>query len=408
MAPRLSASWLPLLFPLLALTFEGIHPVPVRAAPTVSDYSMPFGLTEASIATPLSKSSILELSNSPSQLAGFPRYEDFDLGMLSSGYSQDISGPPRDETQKLQMRKRSAASIATNGGSVMCYYDPATAGLIHCSDGATYQSLPASTSRQQRPESQASDEFSEDVKQPLKKRSTSSIDSTMEAPGAYMPARPLAHSTPFPIYSKGKQGEFITQLDVPTHERTRVRKQKRSSGLSDSVSSTAFDFGGVVDRFGPSPAAFKPVPDLHRSWDSSDFGVENWGHPESNLGENWNMNFGQPDLGGDWSKYNGGFGYDSGYGTDDYSHVSSCGGSNYDGSGCDSNKRFRNKRSVVVSPSRESHPENLASRPNVVPVPIDIDALVHPDGRMTLMPAGGISAIGGLTERFGGISAAKN
>ncbi|KAF9360037.1 hypothetical protein BGX26_010687 [Mortierella sp. AD094] len=400
MTRRLSVISLSLVLPLLALTLEGVHPVTVHAAPAVPESSTSSGFTLASVDPQNAVSSSVSASSafsgsfspdmpptpgqghSPSHVL---RYGNFGPGMMSS--SINLSEPPSDSSQtQKQPTVSKRATIATSGGGILCQYDPVTAGVVHCSDGATYKSSSASLSQPQQPSYYVPNVANGNVKQPLKKRYTPNVgfaggSAGSGASGVHMlppvPARSQGYSIP----------PFSASQHPPLSSPVNSKTQKRSFGDSDSSSAFAYSGTNDYDLGSGSSAAFNKIPSYYGSGGSGGGNdVEDWGNYEPSLGGgDWNMYNGESDLRGDWSKYSGGSGYGSSYNPN---YGSGYGGSysGYGGSGYYSGKPSKGKRSVTAGPS---------SAPNVVPVPIDIDTLVYPDGQMTLMPSGGISAAGG-------------
>ncbi|KAF9410948.1 hypothetical protein BGZ76_005418 [Entomortierella beljakovae] len=92
-----------------------------------------------------------------------------------------------------------------------------------------------------------------------------------------------------------------------------------------------------------------------------------------------------PDLEAGWSKYSGGHCYDTGILDDEYySHDANYGSQGYRGP--DIGRSIYSKRFIV--PERPGGDlRNPESDPTVVHVPININTLVYPDGRMVLMPS---------------------
>ncbi|KAG0005483.1 hypothetical protein BGZ80_006483 [Entomortierella chlamydospora] len=401
MTRRLSFISLSFVLSLLALTLEGVCPVTVHAAPAVSESSTSPSFTVASADPQNAVSSSASASSASSGFftSGIPPtsgqgylpshvlgYGNFGPGAMSS--SINLSGPPSGSSQtQNQPIFTKRAAVGTSRDGILCQYDPTTTGVVHCSDGVTYKSS-TSYSQPQQPSFYASNVASGNAKQSLKKRYTPSAGFTGGSAGSGpagvpmvppVPARPQSYSTP--SSSVWENPSFSSPVNSSP--------QKRSLGDSDTN-----DFGL---GFG-SAAAFSVAPSLYGSGGQG--GGSDWVNYEANLGGDLNMFNGEPDLGSGWNKYSGGSGYGSSYSP---SYGSSYGGS-YSGSGYGSGHSDSGYGSGYSgygesghysgkSPKSKRSTTTASSAPNVIPVPIDIDTLVYPDGQMTLMPSGGISGV---------------
>ncbi|KAF9175675.1 hypothetical protein BGX21_010580 [Mortierella sp. AD011] len=401
MTRRLSFTSLSLVLSLLALALEGVRPVAVHAAPAVSESSTSPSFTVASADPQNAVSSSASASSAfsgsfipsvpstpgqgylPSHILG---YGNFGPGAMSS--SINLSEPPSGSSQtQNQPTFVKRAAVGTNGGGVLCQYNPTTTGVVHCSDGVTYKSSTFS-SQPQQPNFYPPNVASGNAKQSLQKRYTSSAGFTGGSVGS-VPAG-VQMVPPVPARSQGYSTPSSSVWENPSFSSpVNSSPQRRSFGDSDTN-----DFG----LGSGSATAFNVIPSLYGSGGQGDGG--DGGNYEANLGGgDLNMFNGEPDLGSDWNKYSGGSGYGSSYNPSygsSYggSHSSSGYGSGYSGYGGSGHHSDKSKRSTTTA----------SSTPNVIPVPIDIDTLVYPDGQMTLMPSGGISdVVGSGGPGLGGI-----
>ncbi|KAF9202967.1 hypothetical protein BGZ49_006914 [Haplosporangium sp. Z 27] len=316
----------------MVLTLEAVNQVSVHAFPaTTAEYSRHSDFTAASSPSSPSNPSVPDVPASylyPTSGYSYPSTPQ----ALGQGYSP-LPQPPIDLTlqQSKQTHKRATtskrATNATNGGSLVCYYDPVTTGVIHCSNGLSYQTSFGSTLQV----SSQTPNFNNGLANSQGYPSVSSSSS---------------------IYSNGNPS-YSTSLSG--NGEVKKRSNSQSSGYPTTTSSSA-------------PSSYSE-PYLGASSGYS-----------SSYTPNYNP------------------GYD--YGKKGY--TSSRG---YNAPGNSLGGPSTTKRSVHLGPVGGGG--ESSSTPNVVPVPININTLVYPDGEMTLMPPEDTSAIDG-PGALGGLHSPAN